>query len=181
VLLKAKPHKWGEGKVHVFENGKTRCGKTRESTPGKLFQGELAAVTCKGCLNCLESDRRRAEREREWKRRRAEWQAQRDEADRRWSSEHFRKQSTPTSSGTSPRIEARSFRGPTSGSRKPTSGSQSGSRASTTGRSRSRRPSTPGIWSSRSSASAARPSTVARPWRCVSRRSGRFGTALSRG
>ncbi len=84
VLLAANPHKFGPGKVHVFKDGKTRCGKTRENTPGKVVQGTLEAVTCKGCLTYLQSDRERERKDREWQQRRAEWEAERQRKNERW-------------------------------------------------------------------------------------------------
>src|SRR5262245_61140505 len=79
TLLEAAPHERGPGKVHVFQGGKTRCGKTREQAPGQLVRGVLERVTCKGCLSGLATDRRRQREKREWERKRAEWAAQRQE------------------------------------------------------------------------------------------------------
>ena len=58
--------------------GKTRRGKTRETIPGELVHGGLDQVTCKGCLSCLEADRRHAEHRRDWERRQADRAAEQE-------------------------------------------------------------------------------------------------------
>jgi hypothetical protein len=76
-LLRADPHRYGPGKVHILQDGRTRCGKERSACPGQeeLCDDGLDFVDCKGCLNSLEAQRRREEREHEGQRQRAERQA----------------------------------------------------------------------------------------------------------
>ena len=57
-LLRADPHRFGPGKVHLLRDDRTRCGKAREDCPGQLEQGPLERVDCKGCLTGVAADRR---------------------------------------------------------------------------------------------------------------------------
>jgi 5-methylcytosine-specific restriction endonuclease McrA len=84
-LLRADPHRHGPGKVHVLENGRTRCGKVRVNCPGQEEHADdLDFVDCKGCLNSLEAERRRQEQQRQWERQRAEREARRQRENREW-------------------------------------------------------------------------------------------------
>jgi 5-methylcytosine-specific restriction endonuclease McrA len=81
-LLRADPHQWGAGAVHLIDvqRGLTRCGKGPGVCPGKKFWGELEQVTCKICLASITAAERAAEAEQE----RAERERQREEEDARW-------------------------------------------------------------------------------------------------
>jgi hypothetical protein len=66
-LLRAHDHPWGRGHVHGFEAdlGKTLCGRTPETCPGKREWGSEGDISCKACLRAL------ARRKERWKRRRS--------------------------------------------------------------------------------------------------------------
>jgi hypothetical protein len=83
-LLRADPHRFGPGKVHLFTNNRTRCGKSRESCPGKLERDGLDQIDCKGCLNGIEADHRRQRQQVEWEHEQAVREAQRQRESERW-------------------------------------------------------------------------------------------------
>lgn len=91
-VLRASPHAWGPGKVHLIhddpEGGlyRTRCGKPAETVPGLIEVGHPDQVDCKGCLNSLEAAIRREREAAKWEARRAEVEAERRaEAERWWA------------------------------------------------------------------------------------------------
>ena len=77
-LLYADPHERGPGKVHAYDPGKpisgtwgvgrwlagkTRCGRTLQTCPGKLEVGAWSDVNCMACVRGFEADEARAEAE----------------------------------------------------------------------------------------------------------------------
>jgi hypothetical protein len=85
-LLKADPHKWGQGLVHQIdeERDQTLCGKSPGGCPGARFWGSPNQITCRTCLRSIES-RTRAEAARQnYAEQEREWQRQREDENRRW-------------------------------------------------------------------------------------------------
>jgi hypothetical protein len=81
-LLRADPHRWGNGLVHQIDDGRdtTLCGKSPAVCPGTRFSGPQSQITCKVCRRSIESqaryqqyreEERRRERQRESDR--AQW------------------------------------------------------------------------------------------------------------
>ena len=84
ALLRADPHRWGNGLVHQIDDGRdtTLCGKSPAVCPGTRFSGLQSLITCKICKRSLETqaryqqyqaEQRRQERQRESER--AQWHA----------------------------------------------------------------------------------------------------------
>jgi hypothetical protein len=82
ALLRADPHRWGNGLVHQIDDGRdsTLCGQSPARCPGTRFDGPQSLITCKRCKSSIEStaryqqyqeDQRRIERQREADR--AQW------------------------------------------------------------------------------------------------------------
>jgi hypothetical protein len=69
-LLRADPHRWGAGLVHLIdeERDQTWCGKSPGGCPGKLW-GPREAITCKSCLRSIATRAQAEERRREWEQR----------------------------------------------------------------------------------------------------------------
>lgn len=67
-LLRADPHRWGAGLVHLIdaEKDQTYCGKSPGGCPGTKFQGGHDDVTCKTCLRSIEARARGEELRRQW-------------------------------------------------------------------------------------------------------------------
>lgn len=79
VLLKAAPHKWGEGKIHVFDTHslKTMCGKTRDRCPGEVVDSFTTEPDCLLCRKAMEAEERQAESQRQWEQREREREEER--------------------------------------------------------------------------------------------------------
>jgi 5-methylcytosine-specific restriction endonuclease McrA len=83
MLLKARPYQgFGgtihDGKTHQLDDSesKTLCGKTRQNCPGDLLAEGFGEVDCKGCLNSIESRKKREEWEIAFRQRAIEKQQQ---------------------------------------------------------------------------------------------------------
>jgi hypothetical protein len=69
-VLRAAPHKWGIGKVHIwgYEDDRTQCGRDLPACPGIVVPGQREDVSCKSCIRSHEMPKRweehRAEAER---------------------------------------------------------------------------------------------------------------------
>lgn len=85
-LLKADPHKWGQGLVHLIdeERDQTLCGKSRGGCPGTKFWGPRRQITCKSCLRSIEARARLAEQQKRYAEQEREWRRRREEENRRW-------------------------------------------------------------------------------------------------
>jgi 5-methylcytosine-specific restriction endonuclease McrA len=82
-LLRAAPHQWGAGRVHLLDTEKTDrtyCGKTASECGGTQFIGRRDQITCKLCLAAIETRVRRAELEK----RLQQQNRQREENNRVW-------------------------------------------------------------------------------------------------
>jgi exodeoxyribonuclease-5 len=53
LLLRAHPHLWGPGRVHLLADNRTFCGRHRDNCPGEPFRGPVDAVTCQSCLKAI--------------------------------------------------------------------------------------------------------------------------------
>ena len=82
ALLRADPHRWGNGLVHQIDDGRdsTLCGQSPARCPGTRFSGPQSLITCKRCKSSIESaaryaqyqeEQHRSERQRESDR--AQW------------------------------------------------------------------------------------------------------------
>jgi 5-methylcytosine-specific restriction endonuclease McrA len=62
ALLRADPHKWGQGHVHQIDTAsdRTMCGKTPASCPGTRFDGVASEITCQACRRVIENREQRA-------------------------------------------------------------------------------------------------------------------------
>jgi len=58
AVLHADPYRWGEGKCHILQGGKTRCGRSPEQCPGRVqvvaLDEVLSHITCKTCAKGCE-------------------------------------------------------------------------------------------------------------------------------
>lgn len=85
VILRAAPHKWGPGKVHIFTVlNRTQCGKTVEECPGDLTAGHIDQVDCLVCVKSYEAEKRRAENQARWESKQEEYRRQRERQDAEW-------------------------------------------------------------------------------------------------
>jgi 5-methylcytosine-specific restriction endonuclease McrA len=86
ALLRADPHKWGEGRVHQIDTAsdRTMCGKTPAACPGVKFRGSYGEVTCQACRNAVEATARQAVRAREAREEQAQWERQRQQEREFW-------------------------------------------------------------------------------------------------
>ena len=86
MLLKAHPHEWGPGKVHLLvgDESKTYCGKQVSSCPGDVTDGEQKSVTCVACLKAIEGKKKREENEAKWKAEMEEREAEKERKNREW-------------------------------------------------------------------------------------------------
>lgn len=73
-LLRADPHRWGAGLVHLIDQDKdqTLCGKSPGGCPGTKFWGRRDKITCKSCLRSIAARVQAEERRREWEQRERE-------------------------------------------------------------------------------------------------------------
>lgn len=81
-LLRADPHRWGAGLVHLIDEEKdqTYCGKSPGGCPGTKFRGPRERITCKSCLRSIEARVRAEQYRQQW----AAEERQRAENNRRW-------------------------------------------------------------------------------------------------
>lgn len=81
-LLRADPHRWGSGLVHLInvERDQTWCGKSPGGCPGTKFYGDLDDITCKSCLRAMAAKERADQYRREWQ----EQERQMEEQQRAW-------------------------------------------------------------------------------------------------
>jgi hypothetical protein len=86
LLLKADPHKWGQGLIHQIdpERDQTLCGKSPGGCPGAHFWGPQYQITCKACLRSLEARAQAEERRQIYAEQDRDYQRQREEEERRW-------------------------------------------------------------------------------------------------
>jgi hypothetical protein len=56
-VLRADPHRWGPGKVHLFDlsEQRTACGKTLRNYRGTQFRGDASEVTCAVCKRVMDA------------------------------------------------------------------------------------------------------------------------------
>lgn len=57
LLLRAAPHQWGTGKVHLIntDDDSTLCGQSPARCPGEKFYGAQDLITCVKCQRSLEA------------------------------------------------------------------------------------------------------------------------------
>ena len=72
-VLRAAPHKWGLGKIHIwlYEEDVTQCGRNLTTCPGLVGPGQLEDVSCRSCTRSYETPKRWEERRAEAERRAA--------------------------------------------------------------------------------------------------------------
>lgn len=77
TLLRADPHRWGVGLVHLIdlERDQTMCGKSPGGCPGTRFNGTHTQITCRSCLRSIEAKARWEEENIKQEKRRREWEA----------------------------------------------------------------------------------------------------------
>jgi hypothetical protein len=91
MMWQANPHQYGPGKVHAIKTDDdghlvdvTRCGKPFETCPGMAIDADPDDITCQGCQNSLEAERRHEEQQRQWEQQRAERARAREQENARW-------------------------------------------------------------------------------------------------
>ncbi len=85
-ILKAAPHKWGLGKVHLLQQAqeKTLCGIPLGQIVGEQHEGLVGQITCDRCLRVVQTGERRIQQEAEW----VERQKEREVENQKWWNEY---------------------------------------------------------------------------------------------
>ena len=65
-VLRAAPHKFGLGKIHIwlYEEDQTRCGRNLPACPGLVSPGQFDDVSCRSCIRSYETPRSELQEER---------------------------------------------------------------------------------------------------------------------
>ena len=85
-LLRADPHHWGAGLIHLIDEEKdqTYCGKSPGGCPGRKFYGGRDKITCKSCLRSIEAKAQAQVRQEQYRQEAEERERARAESNRLW-------------------------------------------------------------------------------------------------
>jgi len=86
LLLRAHPHAWGPGAIHLVNEGtgRTWCGKELSTIPGDIFRAFNQEITCRSCKKSVVTWAERERQSAQWKREAEERAQQKAEEQRQW-------------------------------------------------------------------------------------------------